>query len=82
MTLFFVIANIYGIDPVPFTPESSRVLTDLFTGCVIELIVVALASLPFIGKVKDDVYELTSQKFLYCLYTPYSNLSAEKTKDL
>ena len=85
MTLFFLIANIYGIYgiyQVPFTPESSRVLTDLFTGCVIELLAVAIASLPLILTVKDDVFEFTSQKFLSCLYTPYSKLSSEKIKDL
>ena len=43
--LFYLISNIfgiYGLYQIPFTPESSRVITGLFTGCVIELIAVAL----------------------------------------
>ena len=85
MTLFYVISNIcgiYGLYQITFSPEFSRLTTGLFIGCVIELITVAVASLPLIGTVKDEVYEFTSQKFLYCLYTPYSKLSSEKIKDL
>ena len=74
--------GIYGIYQIPFTPERAKVLTELFTNCVIELVAVAIASLPLIVTVKDDAFEFTSQKFLSCLYTPYSKLSSEKIKDL
>jgi len=83
ITLFYLISNIfgiYGLYQIAFNPIFSRVITGLFTGCVIELIAVAIASLPLIVTVKDDVFEFTSQKFLSCLYTPYSKLSGEKNK--
>ena len=83
MTLYYLITNIfgiYGLYQLAFSPEFS--IKGLFIGCVIELITVAVASLPLIGTKKDEVYEFTSKKFLYCLYTPYSKLSAEQIKDL
>ena len=85
ITLFYLISNIfgiYGLYQIAFNPIFSRVITGLFTGCIIELIAVAIASLPLIVTVKDDVFEFTSQKFLSCLYTPYSKLSGEKIKEL
>jgi len=64
MTLFYLISNIfgiYGLYQIAFTPEFSRLITGLFIGCVIEFITVAVASLPLIGTVKDELYVFFNQ---------------------
>ena len=68
MTLFYLISNIYGLYQIAFTPEFLRVLIGLFTGCVIELI--AVASLPLIGTVKDEVYVFILIKPNHTIFSP------------